>query len=132
MLPLSAPPLNGTWPLKGHTTPSSDFEKHFVDGFALGNGAIDYFAVNVILDDDVLHGAGFFCGAGNIERCQPSQYAEDMSGNFQHVSIHIIQPFLDPPQQRKPDYGNSNRYRCLDRSVNIPRPTWGEHPIERG
>jgi len=74
------------------TTPRADFEQDFVDGFALGNGAVDHFAVNVIVDHDVLRGTGFFVGAGYIERCQPSQYPEDISGDFQHVSIHETRP----------------------------------------
>ena len=74
------------------TTSRADLEENFVDGFSLGNRAIDYFAVNVIIDHDVLRRTSFFVGTGYIERRQPSQYAEDMGGDFQHVSIHATLP----------------------------------------
>ncbi len=69
--------------------PPADFEEDFVNGFSLGYGAVDYFAVNVIVDHDVLRGTtGFFFGVGYVERCQSLQHPKDMSGDFQHVSIH--------------------------------------------
>jgi len=92
--PLPVPLLDATRPAMRSTTAPADFEEDFVDGFSLGNGAVDYFAVNVIVDHDVLRGTGFFVGAGYVERRQPSQEAEDMSGDFQHVSIHATQPRL--------------------------------------
>jgi hypothetical protein len=73
-------------------TASADFEEDFVDGFSFGNGAVDDFAVNVIFDHDMLRGTGSFVGAGDVEWRQLSQKAEDMSGDFQHVSIHATQP----------------------------------------
>jgi hypothetical protein len=73
-------------------TPSADFEEDFVDGFSLGDGAVDYFAINVIVDHNVLGGTGFFVGAGDIEGRQLSQEAEDMSRDFQYVSMHATQP----------------------------------------
>src|SRR6266404_2508149 len=87
-LPLVAPPLDVTRPSMRGPDPSADFEEDFVDGFSLGNGAVDDFAVNVIVDDDVLRGTGFFGGPGYIERRQPSQEVEDLSGEFEHVSVH--------------------------------------------
>jgi hypothetical protein len=71
--PLLAPPLEATRPSTRGTNPPADFEEDFVDGFSLGNCAVDYFAVNVIIDHDVLHGTGFFVGAGDVEECPPSQ-----------------------------------------------------------
>jgi hypothetical protein len=77
------------------TTPGPNFEEDFVNGFVLGNGTVNYFAVNVIVDHDMLRGTtGFFCGTGYIEWCQPSEYPEDISGDFQHVSIHATYPRL--------------------------------------
>ena len=73
--------------MRGSDAPD-DFEEDFVDGFPLGNGAVNYFAVNVIVDDDVLFGAGLFVGPGDIEGSQPLQEVEYLSGDFQHVSIH--------------------------------------------
>jgi hypothetical protein len=74
------------------TASFADFEEDFVDGFSFGDGAVDDFAVNVIVDHDVLRGAGFFVRAGDIQWRQPSQEAEDISRDFQHVSIHATQP----------------------------------------
>jgi hypothetical protein len=68
-----APPLEATRPSMRGTHPPADFEEDFVDGFSLGNGAVDYFAVNIIIDHDVLHGTGFFVRAGYIEQCPPSK-----------------------------------------------------------
>ena len=73
--------------MRGSDAPD-DFEEDFVDGFPLGNGAVNYFAVNVIVDDDVLRGAGFLAGPGYIERGHPLQEVEDMSGDFEQVSVH--------------------------------------------
>jgi hypothetical protein len=68
--------------------PPADFEEDLVDCFPFGNGAIDDFIVNVVFNHDVLRGAGSFFGTGYIERGQLSQKTKDMSGDFQHVSIH--------------------------------------------
>jgi hypothetical protein len=88
VLSLPVPPFDETRPSNGSATPPVDFEEDFVNGFSLGDGAVDYFAVNVIVDHDVLYRTGFFCGTGYIEWCQPSQHMEDVGGDFQHVSIH--------------------------------------------
>src|SRR5260221_8106638 len=85
---LVAPALEAPRPAMGGPKASGDFEEDFVDGFSLGNGAVDDFAVNVIVDDDVLGGTGFFVGPGDIEGSQPLQEVECLSGDFQHVSIH--------------------------------------------
>src|SRR6266404_12227 len=86
---LAAPAFYGTRPASMRGPDSSDdFEEDFVDGFSLGDGAVDDFAVNVIVHDDVLCGACFFGGPGYIERRQPSQEVEDLSGEFEHVSVH--------------------------------------------
>ena len=74
------------------TIPRADFEEDFVDGLSLGNGTVDHFVVNVIVDHDVLRGAVFFVRPGYIERCPPSEEAEDGSGDFQHVLTHAIHP----------------------------------------
>jgi len=86
--------------------PSDDFEEDFVDGFSLGDGAVDDFAVNVIVHDDVLSGTGFFGGPGYIERRQPSQEVEDLSGDFEHVSVHATP--ISIPHEDKPDCRNCN------------------------
>jgi hypothetical protein len=77
-----------------NATPSAEFEEDFVDGLSLGNSAVDDFVVHVIVDDDALRGAVFFVGAEDTKRCPPSEKAEDMSGNLQHVSIHATRPRL--------------------------------------
>jgi hypothetical protein len=74
--------------LTRRTTSCGEFEEDFVDGLSLGNGTVDNFVVNVIIDDDALRGTIFFVGAGDTEQFPPSEKAEDMRGNFQHVSIH--------------------------------------------
>ena len=66
--PLMAPAPGGTGAAMRGPDPSGDFEEDFVDGFSLGDGAVDDFAINVIIDDDVLRGAGFFVGPGYVER----------------------------------------------------------------
>jgi len=78
----------------GRTNPRADFEKDFVDGLSLGNGTVDNFVVNVVIDHDVLRGAVLFVGAGDGEQCPPSEEAEDVRGDFQHVSIHPTEPRL--------------------------------------
>jgi hypothetical protein len=72
----------------GGTEPAGDFEEDFIDGFSLGDGAVDDFAINVIVDDDVLCGTGFYVGPGDVNRRQPPQEVEYMSGDFEHVSMH--------------------------------------------
>jgi hypothetical protein len=74
--------------MDGPPKSSGDFEEDFVDGFSLGDGAVDDFAVNVIVDGDVLRGAVFFVGPRYVERRQPPQEVEYMSGDFEHVSMH--------------------------------------------
>lgn len=82
------PPLDATRPLAWTTTPRGEFEEDFVDRLSLGNGAVDHFAVNVVIDHDALHGTVFFVGAGDTEQFPPVEEAEDMRGDFQHVPIH--------------------------------------------
>jgi hypothetical protein len=69
-------------------TPSAKFQEDVVDGFSLGNGTVDNLAVNVIVDHDALRGSVLFIGVRDIEQFPPSKKAKDMSGDFQHVSIH--------------------------------------------
>ena len=101
---LVAPALEATRPAMGGAKASGDFKKDFVDGFPLGNGAVDDFAVNVIVHDDVLCGTGFFGGPGYIERRQPSQEVEDLSGDFEHVSVQATP--ISIPEEGKPDCRN--------------------------
>ncbi len=49
-------------PERGVSTPRADFEEDLVDGFSLGDGTVNHFAVNIIIDHDVLREAGFFVG----------------------------------------------------------------------
>src|SRR5579859_7579822 len=93
--PLLAPPLYGMRPPMCSTTPSTEFQEDFVDGLPLGNGSVDNFVVNVIIDHDALGGAAFFVGPGYVERRPPSQHAEDSSGDFQCVSTHTLPPTSD-------------------------------------
>jgi len=58
------------------------FEEDFVDGLSLGNGTVDNFGVNVIVDHDALRGTVFFVGAGDAEQFPPAEEAEDMSGDM--------------------------------------------------
>jgi hypothetical protein len=90
----------------GGAKASSDFEEDFVDGFSFGDGTVDDFAVNVIVDDDVLFGTVLFVAPGYIERREPPQEAEDFGGDFQHVSMHATRP--RSPQQDNPDCRNCN------------------------
>ena len=66
-LSLLSPPLDATRPLSRRTAPRADFEEDFVDRLSLGYGAVDYFGVHVIIDDDALRGAGLFFGAEYTE-----------------------------------------------------------------
>jgi hypothetical protein len=76
------------------TTPSAKFEEDFVDGLSLGNGTVDNLGINVIIDHNALRGSIRFVGAGDIEQCPPSEEAEDIRRDFQHVSIHETEPRL--------------------------------------
>ena len=49
---------------------------------------------------------GFFIGPGDVEGRQPLQKAEDLSGDFQHVSMHATRP--RSPDQDNPDCRNCN------------------------
>lgn len=86
----SAPPLDATRPLSWSTTPCGEFEEDFVDGLSLENGTVDDFGVNVIVDHNALRGSIFFVGAGDTEQFPPAEEAEDLSGDFQHVSVHTF------------------------------------------
>jgi CheY-like chemotaxis protein len=73
------------------TTPCAEFKEDLVDGLSLGYGPVDNFAVNVIVDHDALRGTVTFVGVGYKVQCPPSEEAEDMRGDFQHLSIHATQ-----------------------------------------
>ena len=60
---LQPPPLDATKPPMNPTTPSTKFEEDCVDGLSLGDGTVDNFGVNVIIDNDALRGSIFFVGA---------------------------------------------------------------------
>jgi hypothetical protein len=66
----------------------ADFEKDLVDRLSLGYGTVDDLAVNIIVEHDALRGTGLFVGAGDRKQASPAEEAEDVRGNFQHVSVH--------------------------------------------
>ena len=71
------------------------FADDLVEGLAVGDGAVDEFGVDVVFEEDLLCGAGFFVGPLDEARGELFEQVEDFGGNLDGVDAHIdtLSPF---------------------------------------